>query len=107
MFKKWRNTFKESGTLPPVELEDLTPRRPRRDFKELYPRGVVIRLLVKDNPKRKGSQAARRYDLYISEDVTTVGGALDVGILYKDIDHDWHSNYISLDGAMSDGDFGE
>ena len=50
MFKKWRNTFKESGTLPPVELEDLTPRRPRRDFKELYPRGVVIRLLVKDNP---------------------------------------------------------
>jgi hypothetical protein len=99
-----RKSHKDSGTLPPVERGDAAPRRPRRDFKALYPRDMPVAVVIKGNPKRAGSQAARRFDLYSSAGVITVGDALDIGILYKDIDYDWHCNYIALDGVKFNGD---
>lgn len=99
-----RKTYTDNGTLPPEEREDAAPRRPRRDFKLLYPRSLRIAVEIEGNPKRVGSQAAQRFERYRSAGVITVGDALDVGILYKDIDVDWHSHYISLDGAMFHGD---
>jgi hypothetical protein len=98
-----RKSYKESGTLPPVEKGDASPRRPRRDFGLLYPRAMKVRVVVEGNPKRKGSQSAQRFDSYRSAGVITVGDALDAGLLYKDIDYDWHCNYISLDGVRFDG----
>jgi hypothetical protein len=98
-----RKAHKENGTLPPEERGDAAHRRPRRDFKVLYPRDMSVQVIVSGNPKRAGSQAARRFDLYSSAGVITVGDALDVGILYKDIDYDWHCNYLTLDGAQFNG----
>jgi hypothetical protein len=102
---------KDSGSLPPVESGVATPRRPRRDFKLLYPREMLIEVIVSGNPKRNGSQAARRFELYksleVSLGVITVGEVLDAGVLYKDIDYDWHCNYIALNGASPGGTFDE
>jgi hypothetical protein len=95
MFKFPGRRYTEGGQLPlGVTEEDMATRRPRRDFKALYPRDMELELEVSGNPKRQGSQAALRFEKY--KYITTVGGALDAGVLYKDIDIDLENNYISL-----------
>ena len=87
----------EDTEVIPTSGVDAPPRRQRRDFKVLYPRDMLLEVVVTGNPKRNGSEAAKRFELY--KGASTVGEALDAGVLYKDIDYDWTSNYIALDGA--------
>ena len=86
--------------LPPVESVGEVRRRPRRNFTLLYPRDMPLKLRIAGNPKRRGSEAAKRFELY--KDASTVGEALDAGVLYKDIDYDFGCNYISLDKEKVD-----
>jgi hypothetical protein len=97
MFKFPGRRYTEGGKLPlGVTEEDMEPRRPRRDFKALYPRDMELQVVVEDNPKRELSQAYTRFEKYW--EAGTVGEALDAGVLYKDIDIDWTNNYIRLGG---------
>jgi hypothetical protein len=96
MFNLFKRKEASTGHLPPAESADTEVRRPRRDFKALYPRELELRVVVEDNPKRELSQSYKRFEKYW--EAGTVGEALDAGVLYKDIDLDWTSNYISLNG---------
>ena len=102
LFKRWAGKA-PSGQLPPEDTLDTSDsvRRPRRDFKKLYPRDMSLSVEVEDNPKRAGTQAAARFDKYW--EASTVGEALDAGALYKDIDVDWVSGYIRLGGRTTHG----
>jgi hypothetical protein len=78
----------------PTREEPMATRAPRRNFPELYPRSMVLRVTVDENPKRKNTQSYARFEHYAT--ARTVGEALDLGVLYKDIDHDQECNYIRL-----------
>jgi hypothetical protein len=77
----------------------LSTRAPRRNFALIYPREMMLRVIVDENPKRKGTQAHVRFGHYAECD--TVGEALDKGVLYKDIDYDQECNYIRLTSGDS------
>lgn len=66
----------------------------RSKFKELFPADTLITVLVSENPKKKGSQAAARFEGYAHS--ATVGQALDNGVKYADIAYDLGRQYIKL-----------
>ena len=66
----------------------------RSKFKELFPDEMALELVVAENPKKKGSQAAIRFTGYTGS--TTVGEALAKGVKYADIAYDVGRQYIKL-----------
>jgi hypothetical protein len=65
-----------------------------KDAKKQDKRALTITLLVTDNPKRIGSHAYGRFELY--ESGMTVQAALDVGLTPEDFRWDIAHGYISI-----------
>ena len=58
-----------------------------------------LEVLVDDNPKRPGSAAHTRFQLYLDEKPSTVQEALDAGITIGDLKNDSIKGYIKIDGT--------
>lgn len=70
------------------------PKGRRSKFEAIYPEGAKLKVLVKDNPKRQGSEAAKRFDGYFG--AKKVQDALQAGVTYADIAHDVARGYIEV-----------
>ena len=92
-FRRWWS----NEDAPDTVHEEIAPdkeRATRRTFKDIYPREIWLDLLVEDNPKRKGTRAWEKYELY--RKANNIGEALDLGIPYRDIDRDYAAGNIAL-----------
>ena len=58
-----------------------------------------LEVLVSENPKRAGSAAHTRFQLYLDEKPSTVQEALDAGITIGDLKNDSIKGYIQIEGA--------
>ena len=77
----------------PKAKKEPTVRRSK--FKELFPEDQALTVLVTENPKKKGSKSAERFEGYTG--AKTVGEALAAGVKYADIAYDLGRQYIKLD----------
>jgi len=59
-----------------------------------YPDGAKITILAETNPKRKGSEAAKRFDYYKNGMLVTT--ALEKGVTAADLKYDTANKYISI-----------
>ena len=76
-------------------MTEETQKKSRRSkFSKLYPVDAPLKLLVNENPKRAGSQAAQRFDGYLGS--TTVGQAIAKGVKYQDIAYDVSRQYVEV-----------
>lgn len=66
----------------------------RSNFSKLYPEDAKLELVVTENPKRKGSKSAARFEGYTG--AKTVGDALANGVTYQDIVYDLGRAYIKV-----------
>jgi len=74
--------------------EDKKPAAARSNFAKLYPEDAPLSLVATENPKRKGSKSAERFEGYTGAD--TVGAALANGVTYQDIAHDVGRGFIKV-----------
>ena len=104
-FNEWFSggspTAPELDDSPTVELETKEVRKrvkrkraPRRNFSELYPDSALVVLMNVVNPKRCGTQARDKYELYRTS--RTVADLLSKGVTYRDIDNDYKRGYIEI-----------
>ena len=77
---------------PAKAKKEPTVRRSK--FKELFPADTLITVLVAENPKKKGSKSAERFEGY--KESATVGQAIENGVKYADIAYDLGRQYIKL-----------
>lgn len=77
----------------PQRLRSEAAQRPRSGR---IPDSARIRIIVSENPKQQGSQAANRFEGYFRPDVTTVGAALSAGLRRDDIRYDLDKGFIEL-----------
>ena len=92
-------------TDPPAEQPRIEPdlvlgkprqRAPRRNFDKLYPLTAKIEA-HQPNPKRRDTNAFRRYEFYLSKpEFVTVGDALKAGWTHREIDYDVNVNHIKV-----------
>lgn len=66
----------------------------RTNFSKLYPEDAKLTVLVDENPKKKGSKSAARFEGYTGAD--TVGAALANGVTYQDIAYDTGRGFIKV-----------
>lgn len=66
----------------------------RSSFEDLYPKDSKLVCLVKENPKKKGSKSAARFEHYFTS--KTVGAFLEAGGTYGDIAFDIARKRISI-----------
>jgi hypothetical protein len=92
MMRSLRNFFTAEAQGP--DVKPMATRAPRRHLPTLYPADATVATLV-ENPKRRNTQAHDRFEKYA--DCATVGEAIEAGITYKDIDHDFTSGFIELE----------
>ena len=74
--------------------EEIGGTTRRTNFESLYPDNTPLKLLVDDNPKKKGSQAALMFEGY--RGAKNVGQARRKGVSYQAIAHDLGRRYIAL-----------
>lgn len=74
-----------------VETKEAPVRRGRKPDMDL---GTKLKVLVKENPKRAGSESASRFDLYTG--CKTVQDYLDKGGRLADVKWDTEKSYIQL-----------
>jgi hypothetical protein len=98
MMRSLRNFFTAEAQGP--DVKPMATRAPRRHLPTLYPTDMEVRALV-ENPKRRNTQAHDRFEKYIK--CSTVDDAIEAGVTYKDIDHDYTSGFISLNGDSLHG----
>ncbi len=85
---------------PQAETEAKTEEKPktsRSNFSKLYPEDAKLTLMVEENPKKKGSKSADRFNGYTGAD--TVGAALAAGVTYQDIAYDVGRGFIKVEAA--------
>lgn len=85
----------QAGT-PKAEEAAEKPKSTRTNFSKLYPEDSPLSLLVKENPKKKGSKSFTRFQSYFG--AKTVGDAMagDNGVTYQDIVYDIGHNFIKV-----------
>ena len=66
----------------------------RTNFSKLYPEDAKLTVLVEENPKRKGSKSAERFEGY--KGASTVADALVAGVTYQDIAYDTGRGFIKV-----------
>ena len=77
------------------DKKEAAPKAPRTSkFEKLYPEDAALELLVEENPKKKGSKAAERFEGYTG--AKTVGDALAKGVTYADIAYDVGRQFIKV-----------
>lgn len=78
------------------EKEDKKPERKtkKRGPKGVDPQKTKIRVLAKENPKREGSKAHARFEVY--ENGMTVEDALAAGVTTADLHNDVSKEFIKL-----------
>jgi hypothetical protein len=74
--------------------EEIGGTNRRTNFEAIYPDNTPLKLLVDDNPKKKGSQAALMFEGY--RGAKTVGHARRKGVSYEAIAHDLGRRYIQV-----------
>ena len=91
----------QTTSTPPAAAGKETPKKEkapssvtRTNFKELYPEDAKVTLLVKENPKKKGSKSRERFEGYTG--AKTVADALLSGITYQDIVYDVGHGFIKV-----------
>jgi hypothetical protein len=93
----------EAGEDPVSEDNDMAKKRKRRTPPAAngkagrvgkFPLEARIRLLTKENPKRQGTLAAKKFAKYTSG--MTVGEAIAAGIRWKDLSWDTTHEYITV-----------
>ena len=77
-----------------VKTEGDKPKVVRTNFSAIYPENAKLTLLTKENPKKKGSKSAKRFEGYTG--ATTVGDALVKGVTYQDIAYDIGRGFIKV-----------
>lgn len=70
------------------------PKTVRTNFSNMYPEDAKLKLLVTENPKKKGSKSATRFAGYTG--AATVGAALAKGVTYQDIAYDIGRGFIQV-----------
>lgn len=78
----------------PEKAEKKEPSVKRTNFAALYPDDQPLKLLVEENPKKKGSKSRDRFDGYTGAE--TVGDARAKGITYQDIVYDVGHGFIQV-----------
>lgn len=78
------------------KTEEKEPSVKRTNFSKLYPDDQPVMLLVKENPKKKGSKSHARFQSYFGAD--TIGAARegDNGVSYQDIVYDIGHEFIRV-----------
>jgi len=79
------------------EKKEAAPKEPninRTNFKELWPVDAKLKVNVAENPKKKGSKSAERFDHYFTS--KTVGEFLEKGGTYQDIAYDIARGRIAI-----------
>lgn len=66
----------------------------RTNFSGMYPETAAVKLLAKENPKKKGSKAHARFEGYTG--AATIGDALSKGVTYQDIAYDVGRGFIRV-----------
>ncbi len=74
------------------EKKTKVPRRSA--FEQLYPKTATLKCLLTENPKKKGSKSAERFEHYFTS--TTVGAFLEKGGTYGDIAFDIARKRIAI-----------
>ena len=74
--------------------EKKAPSVARTNFSKMYPEDAALSILAKENPKKKGSKSAARFEGYTG--ASTVGGALANGVTYQDIAYDLGRGFIKV-----------
>ncbi len=75
------------------KTEDKKPSN-RSNFSKLYPEDAKLTLVATENPKKKGSKSAARFDGYTG--AATIGAALANGVTYQDIAYDVGRGFIKV-----------
>jgi hypothetical protein len=70
------------------------PKVVRTNFSAMYPEDAALKVLVEENPKKKGSKSAARFEGYTG--AATVGDALSKGVTYQDIAYDVGRAFIQI-----------
>ena len=76
------------------KTEGDKPKVVRTNFSNMYPEDAALKVLVDENPKKKGSKSAERFEGYTG--ATTVGAALAKGVTYQDIAYDVGRAFIKV-----------
>lgn len=78
-----------------AQKEEKKEKKVRRSsFEDLYPKDSKLVCLVKENPKKKGSKSAERFEHYFTS--KTVGAFLTAGGTYGDIAFDIARKRIAI-----------
>ncbi len=70
------------------------PKVSRTNFSKMWPEDAPIKLLVEENPKKKGSKSAERFEAYTG--AKTVGDYLAAGGTYQDIAYDIGRQFVQV-----------
>lgn len=94
----------EATTPPKAAEKTKAPAKPkvngekkpsnRTNFSKLYPEDAPLKVLVEENPKKKGSKSAARFEGYFGAE--TVGDALAKGVTYQDVAYDTGRGFIKV-----------
>lgn len=82
-----------AGAKTKTEAADK-PKVVRTNFSNMYPEDAKLKVLATENPKKKGSKSAARFEGYTG--ATTVGDALAKGVTYQDIAYDIGRGFIAV-----------
>ena len=82
------------GKAKTEKTEGDKPKVVRTNFSAMYPEDAKLKVLVDENPKKKGSKSAARFEGYTG--ATTVGDALAKGVTYQDIAYDVGRAFIQV-----------
>lgn len=77
-----------------TDKTEAKPSVARTNFSKMYPEDAALKILVEENPKKKGSKSAARFEGYTG--ATTVGDALAKGVTYQDIAYDVGRAFIQV-----------
>jgi len=82
-----------AGAKPKIEAADKS-KVVRTNFSNMYPEDAALKVLAAENPKKKGSKSAARFEGYTG--AKTVGDALAKGVTYQDIAYDIGRGFIAV-----------
>lgn len=74
--------------------QEQAAKTTRTNFSKVYPGTELLTVLAKENPKKKGSKSAARFEGYFNS--ATVGAALAKGVTYQDVDYDVKHGFIKV-----------
>lgn len=87
---------KEAKAGKTEKTEADKPKVARTNFSKMYPEDATVTLNVEENPKKVGSKARERFQLYFGLKESTVGAYLEAGGTYQSIAYDIGRGFITI-----------